>query len=111
MHVVVERSIELEEGAIMFMDLEIHCDVTPGERQTYDDPGCEPEAEMTSVHVTAFGAGNLRVVRTEQNEECFKVLDQAATEFVQSNWSDYEEDAMQEASDTEEAYLADRYED
>jgi len=107
----IEKSIELEENCIMFMDVEILCEVTPGEPQTYDDPGCDSTAEMLSVHVTAFGSGDLKIHRFAGNEACFKVLDNAATEYVATNWDeDYEYEAIECAAEDRESYLADRYE-
>lgn len=110
MQVVHEASIELEDDAILFMDIEITADATKGEPQTRDYPGCDAAVDMVSVRVSTFGCGDLKVDRCEANEPCFRVLDQTATAYVASDWETFEETILEELAEAEYDAMAERYE-
>lgn len=110
MNVTKTISIELEENAVMFLDVEVNADVNEGEAQTWDNPGYDAEALLCDVRVVSFGAGTITMVRNEENDRTFQILDIAAKEVIEADWETHEEAFLQDAADEAESALADRYE-
>jgi len=81
-------SIELEEDCVLTLEVDIDYTFTPGERQTYDDPGCDELAELDSVRVTQFLGGTKTIIRNKSNEIVFVALDAAAEELIENRWED-----------------------
>ena len=83
-----EATIEMEEDCVLTVEVTIDYTYTPGEPQTWDDPGSDEVAELDSVRVDSFIGGTSQVVRDSSNEPTFKALDAAMEEYVENRWED-----------------------
>ena len=106
-----QATIEMEEDCVLTVEVTIEYTYTPGEPQTYDDPGCDATAELDSVHVDSFVGGTSNVVRDSSNEAVFKALDAAMEEYVENRWEDrFEEEAFDSHDSDAWDHAAERYE-
>jgi len=100
----VTRSIELEDDAVMWFDVEIEFDIHEGDPGDHWTPPTDAEIEFVSVRVFRAGAGDNILNRVEALEGVFKVFDIAAKEYVENRWDDeYTEDIAEDLDESEQA--------
>lgn len=106
-----EATIEMEEDCVLTVEVTIDYTYTPGEAQTWDDPGCDEEAELNSVRVDSFIGGTANIVRDSSNEAVFKALDAAMEEYVENRWEErFCEEACEAYAQEDWDAQAERYE-